>query len=354
MKNFSSLCSCAVILLLIGGPAAAAEKETNGLCRLMAEFADGGLLVGSSTGLTLAVKTEYSRLELPLKLTREIAYTRKDGKATLRLNNGDQFVGELEIKVLPMDTILGIIKVPLDKVMRLRVSAMGAGLLPPGEGPLNFCGFQWAPLRRDFEVRDNRIVPLARARPGFEYGQNGHGRGGFLLTNPDNQAWRNYRIEFTIVISAADPQFNPYGLPADGGGIHVFFHVVALQEDWNVNGTSGYSLGFDRSGAWDLSCGYHGHCPGERGWNGWRDVGRRNLAKGDGLKVAIDKEHQIAVEVDGTNIRIWFDNQKIADVQDEKMNEPVNGVTLDHGGVSIGWPFEYQGWMKDFTARTLP
>ena len=59
------------------------------------------------------------------------------------------------------------------------------------------------------------------------------------------------------------------------------------------------------------------------------------------------------IEVRGQRIQVWVDDRQIADVTDEKMDEPIGGQTLDHGGVAFVGEFDAMIWIKNFSATRL-
>lgn len=72
-----------------------------------------------------------------------------------------------------------------------------------------------------------------------------------------------------------------------------------------------------------------------------------------GLKPDLANGNKIRIEVSGTHIQVWFDGERIADVRDEKMTEPIGGQSLDHGGISVTWGFESMGCLRNFSAKRL-
>ena len=226
------------------------------------------------------------------------------------------------------------------------------GRLPPGEGPLAFGGLNWTPQRRAFEIQNDRLVVLPQQREGFDYGHGAHGRGGLAFSNIGNDAWRDYRLEFTLGLAAAAPAFDPYGLRNASPKFLLRFHVVSHPENWNEPDASFYDLNLGADGTWSLGCVYHFLCDQPMGHGHVRYDGSREVARGRGLQLKADG-NRLIFEVQGKRIRLWLDDKLVVDASDDKMTEPINGVTLDHGGIGLGCDFEFLGWIADFKAQKL-
>jgi hypothetical protein len=204
-----------------------------------------------------------------------------------------------------------------------------------------------------FEVRDDKLVSLPQARPGFNYGHNGNGRGPTLMTNIGSADWKDYTIEVDLCMTGVDPALNPYGLPPDFRGASIMFHVADAKESFNERGSSMYTLSLSGDGTWNLSCAYNSYCRIPVGWGNPVNDGERRLAEGAGLRLDPREGNRFRIDVVGNRIQVWVDGRRIADVCDEEMPEPVGGKTLDHGGVGFHWGFDSMGWIRNFSARPL-
>ena len=225
--------------------------------------------------------------------------------------------------------------------------------VPSREGPIAFGGVDWAPLRTLFEVQGDRLVSLPKARPGFNYGHGGNGRGPWLMTNIGNEDWKDYSLQVEYCMTGIDAAFNPYGLPADCRGGGIMFHLADFKESWNESGWSTYRLGLGADGTWNLGCLYNMYCHVSSGYGEMRADGERTLAEGKGLKIDPKNGNKVRIDVRGTRIMVWVDGEKIADVNDEKMRDAIGGKTLDHGGIGFDWIHDSMGWIRNFSVTKM-
>ena len=332
------------MLLLATASALAVEKAAED-CRLQVELTDGSRLMGTTTLVKLPISASVGEMQLPLAALREMEFTAAEGNATWRLRNGDVLTGRAGWQALPLATVFGQHNIAQKLIRKIRVTAGGAGALPPGEGPLTFGGLNWTPLRRQAELQGERLVVLKAPQPGFDFGHGGHGRGGLVFSNIGSEAWRDYRIEFTFGSAEPNQALGPDSLL-------VGFHVVAFPESWNESGASYYSFQIAPDGSFALGCTYQDFFAQPRGFGKQRQAGHRELAQGKGPPSKAAGSH-LVLEVQGKHIRVWLDDQQVVDLTDEKMDEPIDGITLDHGGIGLGWTFEHSGWIADFKAQKL-
>ncbi len=346
----------AILLFLVAVSVLAEEpKPAKASVRVTANLVDGSRLVGVPVDETLRIQTEIGTIAIGLNRVREIGLTRATATALLRLQNGDQITGKLEGDGLTLECLFGKVVVRWQLMDKAVVTVSGEGMLPPGEGALEFGGVQWTPWRVQFDVKEDRLMTLPRARPGFDYGHSGHGRGALVATNVGSDNWRNYRIECEVGVGRAEPAFNPYGLPPlfEQRNVQIHFHVADMKESWNDTGTSAYTLYLGANGKWALGCCYNQRVPMPRGHKSPVSDAARELAAGDGVKLDEKKGNRVRIDVAGERIQVWIDGEKLADVTDSKMTEEIGGQRLDHGGVAFEWAWECMGWVRDFSARKL-
>jgi len=345
---------CVVILgtaALAGAAFAGQDKEEKPL-RLEINLVDGSRVMGGPAIESIPMETSYARMNVPLKNISAIRIDEDHKTASIDLKNTDRMKGVVDLGSIGLETIFGKVAVNIGHIREIRVVA-GGGILPAGEGALSFGGVKWTLWRTMFEVQGDRLVSLPRVREGFNYGHGGNGRGATLMTNVGSKEWKDYSVEFEFGMSGVNPSFNRYSLPLDYRSGTISFHVADVKESWNERGGSMYSLGFGGDGSWNLTCSYNFHCAVPNGFGNPTSDGSRSLAEGKGLKHDRKTGNKIRIDVSGKRIQIWVDGEKIADVRDEKMGEPIGGQTIDHGGIGIGWGFESMGWIRNFSARRL-
>ncbi len=322
--------------------------------RAVVELTDGSRLVGTPLDVGLKMSVEFSKISVPLSTIQQCKVLHKEQRVVLALQNGDQVTGIAEDESFPLQTALGRLTPSFTQIDRITFSAYQEGGLPPGvpgEGTIAFGGVNWLPWKMLFEVQGDKLVSLPKARPGFNYGHNGSGRGPTLVTAIDNPDWKDYSFEFELCMTGVDPSFNPYGLGLDYRGAAVSFHVADAKESWNECGGSAYTLGLNPDGKLDLSCTYNSYCPCPVGWCPNKSDGDRSLGQWQGPKLDPVNGNKFRIELLGKRIRVWVDRDKIIDVEDEKMNETIGGKTLDHGGVGFHWGFDSMGWIRHFSVK---
>ena len=326
-------------MALVGTAWAGEDKEVQSPLRLELDLADGTHIIGIASIESIPVQTSYAKLDIALKQILTIKIDADHENASIDLRNGDKLKGVISLEPIKLETIFGRISVGIEHIKMVRVVS-GGGTLPAGDGPIAFGGVNWIPLRKMFEVQGDKLVSLPQARPGFNYGHGGNGRGPWIMTNIDSAKWKNYSAEFDFCM-----------LGEEGGTI--MFHVADFKESWNESGWSSYNLGIGSDGSWGLSCMYNAYCRVPVGYGDMRADSERSLATGKGLKIDQKNGNRFRIDVRGTSIKVWADGVQIVDMQDDKMGESIGGKTLDHGGVGFYWTHDSMGWIRNFSAKAL-
>jgi len=351
MKRFT-FCMVVLLPMALAGMAWAEQDKAEQPLRLDLNLVDGSRIIGNPGIDSVSVETSYAKMNVPLKQLLTIKMHEDRETASFTFSNGDKLKGVINLEPIKLETVFGKVSIGIEHIRDLHV--MSAGLaLPAGDGTLAFGGVNWTPWRTLFEVQGDKLVSLPKARPGFNYGHGGNGRGPWLMTNIDNADWKDYSVEVEYCMSGVNPAFNPYGLPLDTRGGGIMFHVVDLKESWNESGWSTYRLGLGGDGSWNIGCMYNQYCRVPVGYGDGRGDGERTLAEGKGLKLDSQNGNKFRIDVRGTRVEVWVDGAKIADVQDEKMRDSIGGKTLDHGGVGFDWVHDSMGWIRSFSAKRL-
>lgn len=336
----------------LAGPAGTEEIREAPPLRLELTLTDGSRVIGTPSIETVPVETPYARMDIPLAQITSITMGDDRETAIIELQNGDKLKGVITLKPIRLETVFGTVSVGIEHLRTLRVLPPG-GALPEGEGPLAYGGVNWSPWRTLFAVEGDKLVSLPKARPGFNYGHSGNGRGPVLVSNVGTPDWKDYSMQVEFCMSGVNPEFNPHGLSLDYRGGSILFHVADARESFNERGGSGYAISFTAEGAWDLGCTYNKYCAVPTGFGHVTSDGERSLAKGQGLKLDAVAGNKFRIDVLGNRIQIWMDNEPIADVRDEKMGETIGGQTLDHGGVGFVWGYDSMGWIRNFSVRRI-
>ena len=341
-----------IALFAFAAAAYAGDTEPKEKLRLILELSDGSRIVGIPTMSSIPLQTPYAKLDVPLAQAAIITIAPDHEAASIDLQSGDRITGVLNLGMIQLETAFGMVSIGIEHIRECRV-AVGGGILPAGDGPLAFDGVNWTPLRTLFEVQGDKLVSLPKARPGFNYGHGGNGRGATLVSNVGSADWKDYSIEFEFCMRGVDPAFNPYGLPMDHRAGYIMFHLVDWKESWNESGSSAYRLSLNSDGSWGLGCSYNQYCHVPSGYGNPQGDGTRRLMRGKGLKLDPDNGNKFRIDVRGTCIQIWVDGEKIADVRDEKMCDSIGGKTLDHGGIGFSTPWECMIWIRNVSAKRL-
>ena len=104
--------------LALGAPKAAQEPAL----KVSVELADGSRLIGQPALTELLVHTAFADITLPLKALRDLARAGDQEAYVLHLQNGDTLTGTLNLPGLELQTLLGLVRIPLSAVRHLEVS----------------------------------------------------------------------------------------------------------------------------------------------------------------------------------------------------------------------------------------
>ncbi len=192
----------------------------------------------------------------------------------------------------------------------------------------------WSLWRKSFVESGGVINGLAEPRPGFFYGHDGHGRAGVLVTHAGELTWTDYRLEARVRAFPPDPAYNPAGIADCDRAIGIAVRVARASESWNEPAETLYyvhvstaSCGGAEAGSWVLLR-YNdryfegtGCCAGMRG-------SLQTISMGTGAP-AIDGWNDLAVEVEGTRIRLWLQDELVFDVSDE------SALAVRYGGIAL-------------------
>ena len=341
----------------MAGAACAGDRDTSSAAgthvAATVEFTDGSRLVGAPDDAPLSLKLDFGHLAIPLTEVRQWDAASSGRKVVVQLLNGDRLTGVLAQSQLPLDTVLGRLSPDVKLIRSVSYRTWREGHMPPGEGTLAFGELNWTAWRTEFAVDGDRLTSLPKARAGFQYGHDGHGRGPMLVANVGDANWRDYSIDAVFCVTGVDPSFNPYGLGSDYHDGNIMFHVVDARESFNECGGSFYVLGLHGDGTWDLRCVYNDYCAQPMGWGSSHHDAERTLAKGSGVAIDRTSGNRFRIDVVGNRIQAWVDDTKLLDVVDDAMPQEIGGKRLDYGGVGFMGGFDAMFWIKNVTVRTL-
>ncbi len=344
--------SC-LLTLTICATAFGRNVTKNAPVQVTVELTDGSRLEGKPSDSVLPLKLDYGKVNIPFDQIQKCEVLHRDNRITVSLQNGDKLTGTPDVRQFKLETLLGKLAPEFALIERVTFATAEKHLAAAEKGAIAFDGVEWLPWKTMFEVKDGKLLTVPAARPGFNYGHAGSGRGPTLMSNIGNSDWKDYRIDVDYCVTGVDPSFNQYQLPSDYHDGVIFFHVADARENWNQRGSSMYALEVQGNGNWGLKCFYNAYCKVPEGYGNPVNDGERLLATGEGLKIDRERGNKFRIEVRGQNIKIWVDDAQIADVTDEQMDEKVAGQTLDHGGVGFHWGLDAMGWISNFSYRPL-
>lgn len=353
MKSVPVMNWLAALTMLGQVQAGAADTDAKLRVRAVLDLNDGSRLVGSPVEKDLPVTLDFTKAAVAFEKIRSCEVRHKDGRVLINFENGDKLTGVLALDHFKLETMVGLLSPEIAKIDRMTFSTWREGNMPPGEGDISFGGVNWKAWKTQFEIQGDKLASLPKARPGFNYGHNGSGRGPTLMSNIGNSDWRDYRIECEFCVTGMDPSLNPYGVGSDFHDGSILFHVVDAKENWNECGGSLYTFNIRGDGSWSLSCTYNEYCAVPSGYANARRDGERKLSSGSGLKIDRQNGNKYRIEVRGQHIQIWVDGEQVADVTDDKMGQTIGGKTLDHGGVGIRAEYDAMFWVRNFSATAL-
>lgn len=333
---------------------------------------DGSRLVGNSTIESFELQTTdgTKKITVPLSQVLHIK-TKKHGReeiaaiVTKKDDKTNKIRGVIDLQSVELETIFGNVDIDIVHLRKLLVVRAYTENNNQGEdGTIAFGGVHWHPWRTAFEIQGDRLVSLPQARPGFDYGHGGHGRGAALSTNVGNTEWRDYSVTFKVGMPGLDRSFNPYGLPEihEAKFIAINFHVADAKESWNDRGLSAYRLNLAESGRveklgsykWRLAKTYNSYSNRQSGWGNLSREGQKLFFESDdGTAFEGMQGATVRIDVIGKHIKAWVNGEKVADLIDEEMGSSIGGQTLDHGGIVIETPWEDMIWISDFSFKPL-
>ncbi|MCK5799218.1 MAG: hypothetical protein KAI47_18630 [Deltaproteobacteria bacterium] len=216
----------------------------------------------------------------------------------------------------------------------------------------------WQYWRVSFAEKSGRLSVLPQARPGFNYGHSGNGRGAEVVTHVGDKTWTDYRLEVDLSATGIDSGFNLYGLPLCYTTAQVLFRITEAKESWNAAATSRYRLSLQLATCEKATLGTYsvsrvnGYWIPGTGWQPNHNGTGTTLMTGGPSPFINSGVNKFVIEVKGSRIQVWVVtangvSHELADVQDT-----ANGP-LSYGGVGVTWGYEGQGWVDNVKVTQL-
>ncbi|MFP6896449.1 MAG: NPCBM/NEW2 domain-containing protein [Roseibacillus sp.] len=97
------------------------KEPAESALRVAVELVDGSRFLGTTTVTSLHVKTKFSHKAISVPLSRVLAVSKSEKETVIKLGNGDQLAGSLDLDSLPVSTLTGKLAVPLEHVQRIDI-----------------------------------------------------------------------------------------------------------------------------------------------------------------------------------------------------------------------------------------
>ena len=124
MRNTTLLLASASLALGFAGLNLAADSTGGPAPPVVADLRDGSKIFGKviPSDLSLKLKTEeVGELRIPINKINKLEFSAEGTSATLFLQNGDRLKGEIQLRTLKLETLLGQLTVPLDAISKVQI-----------------------------------------------------------------------------------------------------------------------------------------------------------------------------------------------------------------------------------------
>lgn len=122
MSAFNNARWAWLLAILLAGMPVVVEGKDNGIVRLTINLVDGTLLKGTTQVQKLPVHASMGDLDIAFTRIASVVKSDEAGKFLLKLDNGDEILGELRVDRLDMEACFGSVVIPLDKVVKVKVA----------------------------------------------------------------------------------------------------------------------------------------------------------------------------------------------------------------------------------------
>lgn len=125
------ICLAAVAVMVLGVVSPAVAENTNPppqQVSLELELVDGSRLVGLPKMDSLPIRTDYAKMDIPLKQILSVEMDDDHETASVKMQNGDKLKGVISLGPIELVTLFGPVKVGIEHIRRMDVSMTGEGL----------------------------------------------------------------------------------------------------------------------------------------------------------------------------------------------------------------------------------
>jgi hypothetical protein len=115
------VCFAVVACLTSAGTSRAEEPAVPGPTRLDLDLVDGSRVVGTAALASIAVRTVYARMEIPLAQIRTVKIGEDRATVALGLQNGDRITGSIAVERIDLATSFGKVAIRIEHIRRFSV-----------------------------------------------------------------------------------------------------------------------------------------------------------------------------------------------------------------------------------------
>lgn len=205
------LWSLAVMLVTLSCRSHGAGAETQDVLRLSVELADGSRILGVPAVRTLAIRTAYARMDIPLEQVSRMTVASDHENVVMALRKGDLLTGVLDLPAVSLTTVFGKVSIPIMQVMA--VSVLSGGLSGGLVLHYTFDEDEAAGNVKDSSGRGNDGYTVGAVK--YETGRKGKGArftgpGSYILSEAkelNTDGWK----EITVSLWCRFQQYTTYG-----------------------------------------------------------------------------------------------------------------------------------------------
>lgn len=125
MKSLHQLALLVVVLSLLGGKLHGGQTPAGPpppVVKLMVVLTDGSKIHGSPVEfVALPLKLEFTKIDVPLHLIAQGAFTAQRAAFAIRFRNNDTLTGTLEFERIKVQTAYGLAVIPVGRIASISV-----------------------------------------------------------------------------------------------------------------------------------------------------------------------------------------------------------------------------------------
>lgn len=151
--------------------------------RLAVELTDGSRVIGVSLNESVAIMTEFGKVQVSLKIVDSVRWKADREHVVLEFANGDRLTGTINPDVLQLRTLFGDARISLEHVTMLKTAPAELSSLPDLDGLVLYFPFDEQPQAGAIPSRVGHFVGKQQGGQWIREGQRG---GAFQFSKPDD------------------------------------------------------------------------------------------------------------------------------------------------------------------------